>query len=440
MIAARALALVDSCPHAFTLQYPPRREYFQENFRAALDLTPLRNVRRLLLYVHVPFCESRCTYCNFAIDTRQDAALHRRYVDGLLRQLDSLDQWLAADVVLGGIDIGGGTPTLLSPVLLERLLRALQPWRRRVDHPIPLSIETTPSIAAGDPERLAVLVEGGVNRVSVGLQTADDGLLTLVNRGSERLHEKAIDNLRRAGFERINVDLIFGLPGQTKEQWRRDLDHAIALPVDSIATYDCLYRGKGRLLPREGIPTPVQYGELYDLAFERLTVWAGFLARYGSLNFSWISDETGTSAYFEGRLLDGLPYVGLGNYASSLIADRWWFAPYRIGDWLHAVESGASLPAADSYQLPVAEAMAKYLLLSLSFGVIDPVRFQTRFGCAFTEVYEQPLAIALEKGWLREQNGVFGLAPGAFRFLPWLRALFYTQGAVEWLERREEIG
>jgi oxygen-independent coproporphyrinogen-3 oxidase len=435
MIAQRALALVDRCPHAFTLQYPPRREYFQEHFRADLDLTPLRQLRRVLLYVHVPFCESRCSYCNFAIDTRQNDTLHSQYVDGLCRQLERLEECLAPDVVIGGIDIGGGTPTILSPANLERLLRAFQPWIRRADHPIPLSIETTPSLAASDPDRLAILVAGGVSRISVGLQTMDDDLLSLVNRGSERLYARAIDNLRRADFERINVDLIFGLPGQTKEQWQHDLDRAIALPIDSITTYDCLYRGKGRLLQGQAIPAPEQYGELYDLAFERLTVWAGFLACYGSLNFSWISDETGPSAYFERRLLDGMPYLGLGNYASSLIGEQWWFAPYRVGDWLAAVEGGSVLPVGDSYHLPTAEVMAKYLLLSLSFGVIDPVRFRSRFDCALSDQFADALTYAIDRGWLFEHSGVFALKPGAFRYLPWLRALFYAPQAIEWLER-----
>ncbi len=437
MIAPRALALADRCPHAFTLQYPPRREYFQENFRAALDLTALRQVSRLLLYVHVPFCESRCTYCNFAIDTRQDEALHSQYVDALMRQLERLEECVASDVVLGGIDIGGGTPTLLSPPLLERLLRGVRPWKTRIGEVGSMSIETTPRIAAMDPERLAVLVEGGVKRVSVGLQTTSGTLLSLVNRSEQQdLAERAIDNLRRAGFERINVDLIFGLPGQTRQDWANDLDRVIALPVDSITTYDCLYRGKGRLMTArtETIPTPEQYGELYELAFEKLT-GAGFLARYGSVNFSWISDESGTSSYFEGRLFDGLPYVGAGNYASSLIADRWWFAPYRVGDWLHAIGSGVVLPAGDAYQLPLAERMAKYLLLALSFGVIDPVRFEGRFGCAFTGVFEESLGVALARGWLHERSGKFALTPGVFRFLPWLRALFYSSQAIDWLER-----
>jgi oxygen-independent coproporphyrinogen-3 oxidase len=436
----RALELASARPLDFTIQYPPAREYFLEHFSAPPDAGGVAELARVLLYVHVPFCEAKCFYCNFAVDLRKGQALHARYVDGLVAQLERLDSALPAGCTVPGIDIGGGTPTLLAPELLERVLAALRPWRRRCETAWPLSIETTPRIAATEPERLAVLKAGGVDRVSMGLQSTNDETLAQVNRRAQRsLGERAAEALARAGFRRVNVDLVFGLPGQTRAHWRQDLERVATLPVDSVTTYDCLYRGAGRAMPKltKARPTPEEYGALYDFAYEHLTSH-GFHAPYGSVNFSRHAGETGTSPYFEGRLLDGLPYLGAGNYASSLVGARWGFAPYGVDTYLEAVEAGALLPQEASYVLPGDELWAKYVLLSLNFGLIDPRRFRAFSGGEELEAAFGPrLAHAVEAGWLRRgADGVYGVAPGQFRAMPWIRSLFYSVGAVEWVARR----
>jgi oxygen-independent coproporphyrinogen-3 oxidase len=437
MSFVRAVALADRFPHDFTIQYPPRREFFQERYRGQGIDVQLRSRCRVLLYIHVPFCEKKCHYCNFAIDTRPDFSLHARYVDGLLAQLERVEALLPPETTIPGIDIGGGTPTLLQPALLGQLLGALRPWRERAETPWPISIETTPGIAAESPDRLAYLTQLHVDRISLGLQSTSKAVLNGVNRGAQTSREaQAIKNLRRAGYRRVNVDLIFGLPGQTLSIWRADLDRVLDMPVDSITTYDCLYRGKGRIMTRRnGQPSPDFYGELYDLAYERLT-GAGFHAPYGSVNFSRHRDETGTSPYFEGRLLDGLDYLGVGNYASSLVGNSWWFAPYKVNGWLRAIEGGDTFPVGDGYHLPVEEVMAKYALSSLSFGILDAERFLARFGQDLTTQFGLALDFAVERRWLcRRENG-FGVVPGAFRFMPQIRSLFYSPAAMAWLEER----
>ena len=432
-----ALRLASRQPLDFTLQYPPSRAYFRERFRAPLPAVPalLAPLSRVLLYVHVPFCEARCIYCNYAVDLRRDSLLHTRYVDALVAQLARLDALLPATTTVPGIDIGGGTPARLAPALLERLLAALRPWRRRCEVAWPLSVETTPRVATEDGERLLALKAGGVDRVSLGLQSTHDETLAWVNRRAQRrLGDRAVEALAAVGFRRVNVDLIFGLPGPTCQDWQEDLQRVAALPVDSVTTYDCLYRGEGRLLPHltGKRPSPEDYGALYDTAYEHLTAH-GFFAPYGSVNFSRHAGETGTSAYFEGRLLDGLPYLGAGNYASSLAGARWWFAPHEVEAYLAAVESSEALPAEDCYLLPDTERCAKYALLSLNFGVLDPRRFRAFAGAELEAVYGPQLVHALEQGWLRRLDGAYRVAPGQFRAMPWLRALFYSEGAAAYL-------
>lgn len=421
----------------FTIQYPPRREYFQQRFRstagapAALDWMPAGG--DVLLYLHVPFCEAKCYYCNFAVDVTSDAELHRRYVDALLTDLDRHSAWLGAARVRG-IDVGGGTPTRLAIPELERLGAALRPFADPA-HAFPLSLETTPSIAAHEPEKMHALRAAGFGRISMGVQSFHAATLASVNRGAQIAQSaRAMENLRAAGFTRVNLDVIFALPGQSLPDWNADLDQLIALRPDSITTYDCLYRGKGRALTRRTatLPGPEVYGAMYDLAFDRLRS-AGWHAPYGSVNFARDPAETGTSAYFEGRLLDGLPYLGLGNYATSLRGTRWSFNVRGTRSYLRQIAENVST-IEDCYDLPVAELMAKQVLLSLNFGFIDPLRFARQFGVALEDIFGESLACAKAAGWLQHTSaGRWSVVPGTFAQLPLLRSLFYPAAAREWM-------
>ena len=432
---ARALALADAHPHDFTLQYPPRREYFQDCFRAKPSRARFDDVERALVYVHVPFCAQRCAYCNFAVDLGADEARRARYVDAIVEGLERFERELPTSARISGIDVGGGTPMLLSQRELTRLLRGLAPLRARCDHPRPLSIETTPEIAANEPEKLHLVRELGVGRVSLGVQSASSELLQAMRR-TPRIdaHARAMEVLRRAGFSRVNLDLIFALPGQTEAIWSQDLAHAIALDPDSITTYDCLYRGRGRALTRRALtmPSPSTYGALYEIARDELGR-AGFASPYGSVNHSRHPGETGTSAYFEARLLDGAPYVGIGDYASSHRGDRWSFAVRGVDRFIAASRDDADA-VSDSYVLAREETMAKYALSSLSFGFLDRARFQRRFGARLEAWFGDELSYACARGWLEDDGRIVSVRRGAFGAMPWVRSLFYSERAVGWLE------
>ena len=273
------------------------------------------------------------------------------------------------------------------------------------------------------------------------------------------MEEQAINNLKKAGVQRVSTDIIFGLPDQTMEEWKHDLKVLVDLDVDSITTYDCLYRGKGRPFKRGkgegGGPEREVYGEMYDYGYHYL-VGKGYVAPYGSVNFSKWKGETGTSAYFERRLLGGGGYVGLGNYASSLLDRYWVFAPYTVDGWLEAVrergvgreggggEGGVldSWVVHDAYSLGEEERVVKHLLLSLSFGVIDCGEFEKTFpGWGVRDFYGDVLDYLVEeKGWMEwdEEGRRYLLREGVFEKMNVIRALFYPERCLSWFERMVE--
>ena len=464
-----ATRLAQEFPGDFTLQYPPRREFFKEFFSTSngpsfahqVVSDPLTHLtsdyhKQIMLYFHVPFCEHKCSYCNFAVDIRNNRYLHEEYVDHLIAGAGHFREFLLRSnpdqISIPGIDIGGGTPTLLEAATLTRFLNALRPLRDSCTLPRPLSIETTPAIASSHLERLYALKEGGVDRISMGLQSTNDGLLGSLNRGKEAsLSVRAVENIQRVGFDRFSVDIIFGLPGQTMELWQSDLQRIVDLGIDTVTTYDCLYRGKGRSMTKSVVrPSSETYGQFYDYAFEFLTSH-GFNAQYGSVNFTKHKGETGTSAYFEGRLLDGLQFFGIGNYATSTFGDKWWFAPHGVDQWMDLVsthkEGGDDwtraaryLPLGDCYTLPIEERAAKYLLLSLSFGIIDPVRYQYIFQEDIHQRFSFALSFAVEAGWMRFEasSGKYVIEKGHFKDMPQLRSLFYSSKAIHWLKNVSE--
>lgn len=451
MDIAQAIELAERSPHTFTIQYPPSRHYFREHFATSQPdalpwwLEACERAPHALLYVHVPFCAQRCFYCNFAVDVRRSQPLHARYIDALITQLERLDAaWSGESTPLSGIDIGGGTPTQLAPALLERLMHAMQPWLTRMNEAAELSIETTPRVAAHHPEKLAMLRDAGVTRISMGLQSTNDETLASVNRRQQRtLATESLAALTSAGFARTSVDLVFGLPGQTSDHLREDLHEVIAHGADTITLYDCLYRGQGRALP--GLvshrPTPVEYAAMYDMAWELLNE-AGYVGQYGGVNFSRRPGELGTSSYFTGRLLKGEPYVGVGNYASSLTPQgRWWFAAYEVDDYIADIESsGLVLPTTGgAYVLPAREHMAKHILANLNFGVVEALAFQHVFGESLDSCFGKSLTMACDRGWLVPTSKGYAVAHGAFAHIWTLRALFYAPEALDWVREHLDL-
>lgn len=452
---ARAFKLARQTPHTFTIQYPPSRAYFQQRFQRPeiKDATPwllsdLAERHHALLYVHVPFCAQRCFYCNFAVDLRKNEDLHQRYIKALTTQSARLLERWPSHTKLKGIDIGGGTPTQIHINLLETLMRALQPWMSRCTPDAQCSIETTPRVAAHEPDKLALLHNHGIQRVSIGIQSTNDETLKHVNRRQQRsLAQQALHNLTHAGFERVSVDLVFGLPDQSTEAFLQDLDRVIGSGVDAITIYDCLYRGEGRILPGlsgEMRPEVAHYHRMYDAAFERLTT-SGFHGQYGGVNFSRHPDEYGTSSYFTHRLLHGQTYVGLGNYASSLTREgKWWFAPYEVDDYIEAIHASQEvvLPVSGSaYELPWQEHAAKFILANLNFGKIQLDDFKVIFGRDFMDCYASQVEEMLQRGWVTfsADKTALHVQQGQFPALYFCRALFYSTEALQWVESHMEL-
>ena len=185
------------------------------------------------LYIHVPFCAQKCEYCAFYSEA-SSGELINRYVAALVRELELV----ADDLKPKTIFFGGGTPSLLNLCQWETLLRAME--RLHLLGAEEFTIESNPATVSADKCKL--LRDFGVNRVSMGVQSLDEVLLDRLGRiHSRNMVFKSFDILRRAGFDNVNLDLMFAIPTQTMELWRATLKEALAMQSEHLSSYEVIY-------------------------------------------------------------------------------------------------------------------------------------------------------------------------------------------------------
>ncbi len=193
--------------------------------------TPSEPVRSL--YVHVPFCAQKCEYCAFYSEA-SSGELVNRYVDALVRELELV----AGDLRPQTIFFGGGTPSLLNLRQWEKILTAMQ--RLGLTGAAEWTVECNPATVSADKARL--LREHGVNRISMGVQSLNADLLQRLGRvHSREMVFRSFDTLRAAGFDNLNIDLMFAIPGQSLAIWRETLVEAIALGSEHVSSYEVIY-------------------------------------------------------------------------------------------------------------------------------------------------------------------------------------------------------
>jgi len=185
------------------------------------------------LYVHVPFCAQKCEYCAFYSEA-SSGELIQRYTEALVREMELTAHGLRPHTIF----FGGGTPSLLNLRQWERVLQTMQ--RLGLLGAAEFTVECNPATVSADKAKL--LRDYGVNRVSMGVQSLDEGLLDRLGRVHSRdMVFRSFDTLRRAGFANVNVDLMFAIPGQTLDIWRATLDEAMALGSEHLSSYEVIY-------------------------------------------------------------------------------------------------------------------------------------------------------------------------------------------------------
>ncbi|MDP9068309.1 MAG: radical SAM family heme chaperone HemW [Actinomycetota bacterium] len=325
------------------------------------------------IYIHIPFCKHRCHYCDFNTYEGQDD-LHGGYVDALVTEIE---RWDGAARPATSVFFGGGTPTLLEPRELGRILRAVRA-RVGLSADAEVTVEANPETV--DEPYLAALLEEGFGRISVGVQS----LVPKVLLGLGRTHPPgialaALDAARSAGFTDINADLIYGSPWEDEQDWQRSLEGVLESDVQHVSAY--------ALTVEEGTPlgTLVRSGRTADVdpdvqaqrhaVADELLGGGGFW-RYEISNWS----KPGRASRHNVLYWSAGDYLGFGAGAHAHVAGERWCATRLPRDFIDAVASGASTRAGSELLDEDARAGEALMLgLRLRAGV-DLEGFAERFG------------------------------------------------------------
>ncbi len=383
----------------------------------------------LSLYVHVPFCERRCAFCEYTVLERHTRELEAAYFAALEAQLERAVERLGlAGKPLRGLDLGGGTPSLVAPARLAKVI-SLALARLRPAPGFGMSIESTPKIAALEPARLAAYRAMGIERLSLGLQTVSAGLLHAYGREAQPvdLNARAVENARAAGFRTLNIDLMYGFARQGREDWRQSLRAAVALDPEVITLYRMRYKGT-RVEGEARDLALAQAVDMLEAAHQELGA-AGYHAPPGKNAYVRDPAEPGTSAYLTSRVRESVPYLGLGlgaqTFTNHLLAYNHGAAGKRLEPFLRSLAAG-ELGVQDLYHLPPSEGMAKMISVGFYFGAVELQAFRRRFGVELAARFPAELAFVLERGLMRLDGRALRLTSAGERAFPGVIALFYS--------------
>jgi len=365
------------------------------------------------LYVHVPFCAHKCEYCAF-YSAPPGGDQVQRYVAALVRELELIAPECRPETIF----FGGGTPSLLTLSQWERILEAMH--RLGLAGAAEWTVECNPATVSADKARL--LRSAGVSRISMGVQSFDDGLLERLGRIHTREQVyRSLDLLRGAGFTNLNVDLMFAIPGQTRDVWSRTVDEALHLGTEHLSCYEVIYEEDTPLYEQ------LKAGQfdvdedlacaMYDLLVDRLAA-SGF-RQYEIANFA--RDDAGAAipsracrhnvGYWRGRDSYGLG-PSASEYVRGLRSRNWANTPLyceHLERGRRAKEFAEALP-------PLARAgeLAAFGLRMTSGWPYD--EFRERTGFDLRKEFGGELAQLQSRGWGEDAGDSFRLTRQGLRF------------------------
>jgi oxygen-independent coproporphyrinogen-3 oxidase len=384
--------------------YPPATQ-FRPAFAAAgaaAELAAIRAGDPISLYAHVPFCSQLCWYCGCNVEATRDRSKGTSYVDVLLREIALVAGAMGGRPRVIDLSLGGGSPNFLETSDLARLVAEV---RRSFDVPddAMLGIELDPRDTR--PAQIEALAGLGFRRVSVGVQDFDEDVQTIIHRHQSAAATRAvIEHARACGFTSVNVDLVYGLPGQTPASVGRTLDEVVKLAPDRLAVFGYAHmphlRPHQRLVERAApVPDIPQRIELLRVVMDRLAD-AGYV-RIGLDHFARPDDPL-ARASAEGRLgrnfqgyvvhaTDRL--IGVGASAISDSGHAYWQNHVETDAWQRDVLAGR-LPVARGVALADEDELRRFVIMRLMCdGRLDFSEVEARYPIAFEERFASELAV-----------------------------------------------
>lgn len=369
-------------------------------------------MKELMLYIHIPFCQKKCYYCDFVSFSSNHETIDK-YIKVLLKEIES-KKYLATDYVIRSIYIGGGTPSSIDAKYIRFIMESIKNnYNLSIDCEI--SIEANPHSTI--LENLRTYISAGINRLSFGLQSSNDDELKVLGR----LHTYndfliAYNDAIHVGFKNINVDIINGIPTQTAETYKKSLKQILSLHTNHVSIYnlilekgtvfDTLYK-KGELT----LPSEDEIIKIDDITHELTDYYR--LKRYEISNYA----KSGFECRHNLGYWEDIPYLGFGLNSSSYIENKRYKNLKNIYEYLdlkydYYITEPNKHKYYEEIEMPSEEGlMSEYAMLGFrKINGIDSALFEKKFNKKFSNVFSKPLNKYLESGFIIKENDIYRLS------------------------------
>ena len=353
--------------------------------------------KKIELYIHIPFCKSKCRYCDFCSFHAEDKVIDA-YIEKLKEELIYWGKKLTKEEIVT-VFIGGGTPSYLKEQYIKEICGLIFEYFKVSDN-AEITIEANPGTV--DLKKLCTYRKSGINRISFGLQSTIKEELEYLGR----IHTyeeflQCYDEARQAGFTNISVDLMSAIPKQTLDSYERNLRTIAELSPEHISAYSLIIEEGTPFYEDENLEDLLPSEEDEVLMYQ---MTAKILKEYGYEQYE-ISNYA--KAGFESRHNLGywshIPYLGIGLNASSYMNERRFENPSNMRDYMEITSFDEAYKSVKP--LSVHEQMEEFMFLGLrKTKGISKNEFNERFGCSMAYVYEKPLKEAIEQGFIKEDK------------------------------------
>ncbi|HIQ49555.1 MAG TPA: oxygen-independent coproporphyrinogen III oxidase [Aquifex aeolicus] len=405
--------------------YPPATEFTQEVKSEHYIKKLIESNQRktpLSLYFHIPFCEQRCLYCGCNVIISHRKGIEIPYLERVYREMEMVSQYLDKDRKVVQLHWGGGTPNYLEPEQIKAFFEEIVK-RFPIDEDAEISIELDPRYLTD--EQIKTIKETGFNRVSLGIQDLDPKVQRAVNRIQpyELIKEK-IEKLREAGFESINVDLIYGLPYQTRKSFEETVEKVIELNPDRVATYSFAYipdvKPHQQLLPRESLPSAEEKLRILEMIIDKFQS-AGYVY-IGMDHFAKPHDELAVAQRkgelwrnFQGYTTKrGVELLGFGATSIGMLYDSYFQNFKTLREYNNAVDKG-EIPILRGYILNEDDFIRREVIMDIMCNLgVDFKKIESEFNINFKDYFGKELEELKEM----EEDGLIKIEEEKIRILP----------------------
>jgi len=417
--------------------YPPATEFTEEiGEKDYIKKLEESNVRKtpLSLYFHIPFCEQRCLYCGCNVIISHRKGIEEPYLQRVYREMERVSRYIDKHRKVIQLHWGGGTPNYLEPDQIREFFGKIKEYFP-IDEEAEVSIELDPRYLTD--EQIEAIKEVGFNRVSIGVQDLDEKVQRAVNRIQPyELIKETMEKLREAGFKSINIDLIYGLPYQTRESFARTVEKVIELDPDRIAAYSFAYipdiKPHQQLLPKEALPSPEEKLKILETIIEGFQE-AGYVY-IGMDHFAKPEDELAV-AQREGKLWrnfqgyttkKGVELLGFGATSIGMLYDSYFQNYKTLRDYNLAVDEG-KIPVYRGYIMNEDDFIRREVIMDIMCNLgVEFGKIEKMFGIDFKEYFSKELEELREM----EEDGLIKVEENRIRILPVGRLLIRNVAMV----------